>query len=159
MNSLIPKACFFTGHRIIKQADKCKIKSRLYCEIEKKIQEGVQVFIAGGATGFDMMAQQAVLDLKETYPDIRLCLYLPCSDQAEGWTEANRDRYFFYLKSADEVYYVSREKYAEGCMKRRNSAMVEASDCGIAYALTDRSGSGQTVRMAKKRGIDVVKIV
>ena len=158
MNSLIPKACFFTGHRIIRKTDIDYIIDRLRYEIENKIKDGVMVFIAGGATGFDMMAQQAVLDLKERYPEIRLCLYLPCCDQAEHWSEKDRERYFSYLKSADEVYYVSREKYADGCMKRRNSAMVEAADCGIAYAWAGRSGTGQTLRMAEKKGIEVIKI-
>lgn len=158
MNFFIPKACFFTGHRAIKEAEAEKIKVRLNEEIEKKIQDGVLEFIAGGATGFDMMAEQAVLDMRAKYPDIKLRLYLPCINQAEEWNEHDRRRYFDYLVRADEVYYVSREKYTDGCMKKRNQAMVNASVCGIAYMVSDRSGTSQTIRMAEEKGIDVVKI-
>lgn len=159
MMFFFPKTCFFTGHRNIKAEEKEKVKKILYEELEKKIKKGFLNFISGGAQGFDMMAQQAVLDMRSKYPDVRLCLYLPCSNQAETWNDYDKQKFFYFLTEADEVFYVSREKYFEGCMKKRNQAMVEACDCGIAYVVSERSGSGQTVRMAEERGIEVVKII
>lgn len=47
------------------------------------------------------------------------------------------------------------------CMKERNARLVElASECCIAYwnANNKRSGTGQTVRMAQKKGLEVINI-
>lgn len=41
-------------------------------EIERSIQAGYVYFGAGGALGFDTLAAQMVLKLKERYPDIKL---------------------------------------------------------------------------------------
>lgn len=154
--SLIPKACFFTGHRIIAARKRNALKSRLRAEILNKINDGVTVFISGGALGFDTMAAEEVLEMKRDYGDIRLCLYLPCIDHDAGWTYGDRQKFCDIKERADEIYYVTKGAYSEGCMQKRNRAMVEAADCGIAYMVNSLSGSAQTVRLAEKKGIDVV---
>lgn len=56
--------------------------------------------------------------------------------------------------------YVSEHKTMT-CMKERNARLVElASECCIAYwnANNKRSGTGQTVRMAQKKGLEVINI-
>lgn len=156
--SLIPKACFFTGHRVINRAETDKIRSRLNEEILGKINDGVEVFITGGALGFDTIAAEQVIFMRGDYPGIKLCLYLPCENQDSEWLPDDRDRYRKIKAQADEVYYVTKTGYTEGCMKKRNRAMVEAADCGIAYLLARHSGSYQTVRMAHSKGIEVVNI-
>lgn len=156
--SLDSKTCFFTGHRIIKKSEIRQVESWLREEILDKINHKVTVFIAGGAIGFDTLAAEQVLFMKEDYPDIRLVLYLPCTNQDAEWSEEDRERFDEIKKSADEIYYISHNEYEYGCMKKRNQAMVEASDCGIAYLKNHHSGSSQTVNMAIEKGIDVVNI-
>ena len=36
-----------------------------------------------GALGFDTIAAQAVLSVKETYPEVKLILVLPCENQTK----------------------------------------------------------------------------
>ena len=156
--NLIPKACFFTGHRIIPANKRNIIKSLLRQEILNKINDGVTVFISGGALGFDTLAAEQVIDMRGDYDMIHLCLYLPCHNHDISWNPSDRQRFYDIKSSADEIYYVTKNDYAPGCMKKRNNAMVEASDCGIAYMTKASSGSAQTVRMAMEKGIDVINI-
>ncbi|MBR4720516.1 MAG: DUF1273 family protein [Clostridia bacterium] len=156
--SLIPKTCFFTGHRIISNADIDLVKSFLNEELLNAVNQGFTHFITGGAVGFDTLAAEKVILMREDYNDIRLVLYLPCTDQSSGWNETDRNRFDRILTMADEVYYVSREPYKKGCMKKRNSAMVEASDLCIAYLKNASSGTAQTVKMAQKKGIEIINI-
>ena len=43
-------------------------------------------------------------------------------------------------------------------MKRRNERLVELADYCICYCTNPRSGTGQTVRMAKDKGIDIINL-
>ena len=50
------------------------------------IENGYRYFGVGGALGFDTLAAQTVLDLKTSYPHIKLILVLPCLSQADSWS-------------------------------------------------------------------------
>lgn len=155
--SFTRKACFFTGHRII-SGDKNKLIGYLREEILDKINSGVTVFITGGAIGFDTIAAEQVIEMREDYDFIRLCLYLPCTNQDAEWCEADKSRFCRIAEMADEIYHVTGEEYKRGCMKKRNKAMVEAADCGISYLKGRSGGTAQTVRLAREKGIDVINI-
>ena len=76
-------ACF-TGHRELPTDDLPEISKRLEDTLLTLIEQGYCYFGAGGALGFDTLAAQAVLRLRERYPQIRLILVLPCLDQTRG---------------------------------------------------------------------------
>ena len=155
--SLIPEACFFTGHRLIPNEEKEELKASLKKAIVAMIENGVTVFICGGALGFDTLAAQTVLDLKKNY-DIRLCMYLPCDTQHIDWECSDVFEYTRINSLADEVFYVSRGEKTPGVMKKRNKAMVEAADYGICYMKDRKSGTGQTVNMAEEKGISIINL-
>ena len=134
------------------------IKSRLNEEILNAVNNGFTHFISGGALGFDTIAAEQVIFMRENYNEIRLIMYLPCTDQSKNWSEFERIRYDNILSVADEIYYVSHEPYKKGCMKKRNCEMAEASDMCIAYLKSMPSGTAQTVKIAKNKGIDVINI-
>lgn len=69
-------ACF-TGHRELPTDDLPEISKRLEDTLVKLIEQGYRYFGAGGALGFDTLAAQVVLRLRERYPQIRLILVLP----------------------------------------------------------------------------------
>jgi len=155
--NLIPLACFFTGHRVMEDFEKSAILPRLEKSILDMIENDVKVFICGGALGFDTLAAETVLKLKKSY-DITLCLYLPCPDQTYDWQEEDVEVYNRILASADEVLYTSQKSRSPHLMKKRNMAMVEASDYCICYLKNPKSGTGQTVRMAEEKGIEVINL-
>lgn len=143
--------CAFTGHRSIKESHKRQLPSLLARAIAYAYEQGCRRFIAGGALGFDTEAARAVLLFRMEHPDVSLSLYLPCTNQDEKWSDRQRVNYSFTVTEADEVVYVS-EEYSKGCMKARNQAMVDACDMLIAYVGHGRSGSSQTLRLARESG-------
>ncbi len=156
--TLLPKTCFFSGHRYIAYDEAVKVKSRLNEELLNAVNAGFTQFISGGAIGFDTLAAELVIRLREDYGDIRLILYLPCTNHTKNWNEIERARFERIFSLSDEVYYVTREDYRDGCMKKRNKAMTEASDMCIAYLKNPVSGTAQAVKLAEKRGIKIVNI-
>ena len=154
LSDAAPTACCFTGHRAIPEGELKGLKKRLKAKITELAERGCLTFFAGGALGFDTLAAETVLSLKKKYP-LRLCLLLPCRDQAKNWDEQDLIRYHKILKKADEVTYLS-EHYTKFCMHVRNRALVDASNVCIAY-MTDasRGGTAYTVKYAEKKGLPV----
>ena len=151
------KTCCFTGHRIIKITP--ELVQRLKDTIVKLIEQGVTDFYNGGAIGFDMLCAETVIALKAEHSDIKLHMLLPCpsEEHAKRWNKAQVVKYKEILQAADSVTVLS-EHYTEDCMKRRNACLVELADCCICYCNNPRSGTGQTVRMARDKGIDIINL-
>lgn len=155
------KTACFTGHREISENPK-KLSVRLYDLLEKLIKEQeLTDFYAGGANGFDTIAALSVLKLRSEYPDIKLHLVLPCSneEQTKNWTPTQKYDFKNILARADSVEYTS-EHFYRGCMGKRNARLVEhASDYCICYLdINHKSGTAQTVEMAKKKGLKVINL-
>ncbi len=151
------QACCFTGHRVISSADKPVLETALREEIRRLCKSGVTEFYAGGAHGFDMLAEKAVLELREELP-VHLHLILPCLKQHEKWPAALQREYESILKQADSVQYIS-EEYTDTCMLRRNDAMVALSAYCICFLQKKRGGTAYTVSRAKKAGCTVIHLL
>ena len=98
-----------------------------------------------------------MLEKKRKYPHLRLCLILPCRDQAKSWSERNQEIYQYILAQADEVCYVS-ECYTPSCMRKRNRALVERSGACIAYCTEEQGGSAYTLQYAKQKGLEIINL-
>lgn len=146
--------CCFTGHRYLPDFDSVRII--LNKEIKRLILNGTDYFICGGAYGFDMLAGEIVLSLKQLY-DITLELALPCREQSKGWTTAQKGRYNYLLQNADIVNYIS-EEYYDGCMQKRNRYMVDNSECCVAFLTQMRGGTYYTVKYALENDKKVINL-
>lgn len=152
------KICF-TGHRDVRDTE--KVQKTLLNILKSLINDDAEDFYAGGATGFDTLAADAVIRLRQIYPQIKLHLVLPCceAEQTARWTDSQKSEYWSILAAADSVEYTS-EHYYDGCMKKRNARLIELSDCCVCYYNDKKSasGTGQTVRMALKKRIKIVNL-
>ena len=157
MLDLMVQTCCFTGHRVIPSGEKETIRHLLETAIEKAIQDGYRFFGAGGALGFDTLAAQTVLTLKQQYPHIRLILVLPCINQANGWKSSDIDEYERIKALADKVVYTSRE-YTSGCMHKRNRHLVDNSSLCICYLTKLSGGTAYTIRYAESKKISVFNL-
>lgn len=155
MNTLI---CCFSGHRRLPNDKLQIITENLNNEIEKLINEGVDTFYCGGGLGFDRIAASIIAKKKDSGINIRLIFALPCKKWNKLWNEAQKKPYVNLLGKADEVIYVS-ENYYDGCMEKRNQYMVDVSDFCICALLYERTGTSQTVRMAKEKGIKIINTI
>ncbi len=147
----------FTGHRGINEPAN-DLGMRIETAIEKSILKfNATDFYAGGAIGFDMLAAVSVIHTMDKYDDIRLHLVLPCPTHimTVKWSQEDKamlDELFYFVESVTVI----SDRYYGGCMKERNQRLVDLADtlC-ICYWNENnfRSGTGQTVRMAEKKGL------
>jgi len=149
-------ACF-TGHRKIPVKQYDAIYERLKATIVSLIERNYRFFGAGGAIGFDTMAAQAVLAIRNQYPHIRLILVLPCRSQAEKWSEYDRAVYEHIKAQADKVVYTVQE-YTKNCMYLRNQHLVDNSNVCICYLTEGTGGTAYTVSYARMQGLEVINI-
>ena len=160
------KTCAFTGHRPEKLpwgrdergSAALLFKFRLRASIERLIGIGCVNFLSGAARGFDTIAAEIVLSLREAYPWIRLTVVLPCPGQADRWSPEDRARWERLIRESDHVETVSTT-YDRGCMFRRNRYLVD--HCDVLLAAYDGSGVGgtaMTVAYARQRGVRVRRL-
>lgn len=152
--------CCFTGHRTIDKSGVHALLSRLADAIREAYADGYRHFVTGGAIGFDLLAGVTVLTLREQLPGLTLSVAVPCQQQDRFWSENSKRVYAHLLRFADEVIAVSPRPYYDGCMQKRNLFMVSRSSRCICYHLPDHyaGGTAQTVRMARKTGLDIVNL-
>lgn len=152
------KVACFSGHRKLpKNCD--ELRTRLKKEIIGLIERGVVFFGAGGSWGFDMLAEETVLGLKEEYPHIRLVLVLPCppEQQTLKWNSVQRQRYYEILDRADKVRIMS-PRYTDDCMLARNRHLTDNSAYLICYLRERYGGTVYTVGYAEKKGLEIIRL-
>ena len=156
----------FTGHRPEKlpwgteenSAEGVLFKFRLRETLEYLIGRGYTDFLSGAARGFDTIAAEMVISLREIYPWIRLTVVLPCADQARKWDDVDRARWENIVTNSDHVETLART-FDRGCMFRRNRYLVNHADLVLAcYDGDPHSGTGMTVNYAHKRDVKVRRL-
>lgn len=151
------ETCCFSGHRKIPPEERAGITDRLERVIISLYQQGIRVYEAGGALGFDALAASTVIRLRRDYPDMKLILVLPCQTQTRGWRPEDVAEYERIKAQADEAIYTAQQ-YTRGCMHKRNRYMVDHSGVCVCYLTRDSGGTAYTVNYAKKQGLKVVNI-
>lgn len=126
------------------------LKQRLSEQIEKLIDDGADEFYTGMALGVDIWAAEAVLEHKKTHPKIKLVAAVPCPEQPNKWSTADRERYHAILGQCDKVLTIS-PSYTRDCMHKRNRALVELCDVLVAVYDGKKGGTQYTVDFAKSR--------
>lgn len=151
------KTCCFTGHRKIPPEERTGITGRLERVIISLYQQGIRVYEAGGALGFDALAARTVLHLRESCPSMKLALVLPCLTQTRGCRPEDVAEYERIKAQADEVFYTAQQ-YTRGCMHKRNRYLVDHSSVCVCYLTRDSGGTAYTVQYAEKQGLEIINI-
>ena len=149
-------ACF-TGHRNVPSEYAEALAENLRKTLIEQINRGYRNFEAGGALGFDTLAAQAVLELRNEYPDVKLILVLPCLSQTRGWSVEDVKIYESIKSRADSVIYTSQE-YTRGCMHKRNRYLVDNSSLCICYLTECAGGTAYTVKYAQKNDVEIINL-
>ena len=142
------KSCFFIGHR--------EATSELLPALKQTVAEhiseyGVTEFIVGGYGGFDHLAAEVVISLKQQYPQITLSLLIPYHPV---------ERPIETPPGFDNTYYPpGMEKVPRKlAIVRANRYMVENVDYLIAYAWHPASNARNLVEYAEKRKVEVTNL-
>ena len=157
--------CCFTGHRPQRlpwgdnEADlRCQaVKARLTRAVAEAYDRGYRHFLCGMAQGCDLYFCEAVLALRERYPEVTVEAAIPCPTQADAWPEAERDRYRELVARCDMETMVS-DTYSSTCMQRRDRYMVDHAMLLIAAFDGTAGGTRYTVEYALRRGIEIFDV-
>lgn len=158
--------CTFTGHRPERlpwgsdesDARCAALRTLIQRAVTQACADGFDAFLCGMARGCDMYFAEAVLMARETFPQIRLTAMIPCPTQPDAWPQAERARYARLLAACDAVC-VLEPVYSDGCMLRRNRAMVDAAERVITvYDGGAAGGTAAAVRYAQRRGRELVRL-
>ena len=89
----------FTGHRTYRGA----AADALRRTVGELYARGFRTFLSGMAVGFDLAAAEAVLELRERAPGVRLVAAVPFRGQEMRFSPADRERFRRVLAEADSV--------------------------------------------------------
>lgn len=166
----------FTGHRPDKlygykldSAEYKKLEEVLISQLKQIILEyKSDIFISGGALGFDTLAFNCVKTLQKEYP-IHQLLAIPFEKQDVKWTKVSVSNYRNMKKEANVVYVDTIEEYKvkdteigyyyPAKMQKRNEYMVDK--CKILVACWNGDTSGGTyncISYAKKNNKKILVI-
>lgn len=180
INLLNPEeCCSFTGHRPNKLPGGYDIMNKLNLELSyhlekiiyELLQQGVRIFVSGGALGFDWLAFLTVNRIKKANPDkdIKNILAVPFFNQDIKWFPKNREVYNYIKELSDDIIYVDTLKeykinnliegdYYLEKMQLRNQYMVDKSKYLVAYWDGTNGGTKNCVKYAKKHDKNVINI-
>lgn len=148
----------FTGHRWYDSSRKQCVIEKLEGCVREAYKNGITNFISGMAIGFDLLAAELVLSLKQECPAITLTAALPFGEQASHFNERNKSRYYKCLSQADDIVILSND-YTAKCYLERDRFMVEHSSLLIAcYDGRNKGGTFWTVNYAARIGKNVINI-
>ena len=148
----------FTGHRWYDSSRKHSVRKKIEECVREAYRNGITNFISGMAIGFDLMAAELVLSLKQDCPAITLTAALPFGEQASRFNERNKSRYYKCLSQADDIVILSND-YTAKCYLERDRFMVEHSSLLIAcYDGRNKGGTFWTVNYAARIGKNVINI-
>lgn len=156
------KTACFSGHRPEKLPKNQKndknflnvLKSILHYRIYSAVQSGYKCFITGLARGIDLWAAESVIEIKKKVPGIRLICAKPFQEHGNAFKGNDLWTLNYILANADDVVCVS-DNYSKDCYRVRNCYMVDNSSLLIAVVNDYKSGTGQTISYARKKGIDI----
>ena len=158
------KTACFTGHRPEKfpfdtsvRLFRDMITSVLYLHADEAIKAGYDTFLCGMQRGTDVFAGLAILRLKEIHPHIRLICISPYRSESAGRRGADKEDYLALIEGCDG-FIALQEEYSQGCFLRRNRFMVDHSSLIIGAVADRKSGTGQTLSYAQKKGLRVEEI-
>ena len=150
--------CCFTGHRALPADGEAAIRQKIREAVLARMEEGYTDFMVGGARGFDMLAAEVLLDLREKEgKSLRLISVLPHRSWRNGWPAADAAREERILRNSGEVSY-SEEKPGRPAYYDRNRKMVDGSSVCIAYCTRPNAGTAYTIRYALQQGVRVINL-
>lgn len=156
-------ACF-TGHRPERLPQDTGglmcLQGRLTQEIEAAIARGRINFISGAMSGFDTLAAEQVLRLKEKHPHIQCVLVAPFSVHyftRKNWTAEWETRLRAVAKQADFTISLS-EQFYRGVYLARDRMIVDLAAEVIAYYDGGPGGTQYTIAYARSQQKPVINI-
>ena len=150
------KTIAFTGHRPNKLFG-YDTSHKAYRKIKNDIktfikQNQINNAITGMALGYDQVAADAVIELKNEGYNINLEAAIPCRGHSSKWPKPSQEHYDEILKNCDKVTIVTDEDYTPKVMQIRNEYMVDNADIILGLWDGSKGGTANCIKYAKEKG-------
>lgn len=118
---------------------------------------GIDTYLCGMATGFDLWAATAVLAMKKQLPGLRLVAVVPFRGQARYYPDDFKELYYAVLAASDSRVCL-HETYTRSCFHERNRAMLDRASALVCYFNGLPGGTAYTVGLARKRNMMILNL-
>jgi uncharacterized phage-like protein YoqJ len=143
----------FTGHRSYDNSADDKLRET----ITSLHNIGARHFRVGMAEGFDMAAAEMVMELMSEDNSITLEAFIPWPEFEKHLSDRDTQRYHKILSCCTEQHFAS-EEYNKGVFHKRNDMLIAGCDYLIAWWDGSSSGTGYTVKQARKDRIKIINL-
>ncbi len=160
-------SCCFTGYRPGKFPFPLREGNRDYESLKTDITaalldleaDGITTFYSGAAMGFDLIAAEQALELRDNYKstELRVICAIPFAEQAVKYPREWRERYKNVLARSDGVVLVS-DVYFTGCYQQRNRWMVDHADTVLTWFDGQSGGTRNTLNYAEKQHKKIINL-
>jgi uncharacterized phage-like protein YoqJ len=106
------------------------------------VEEGLEWVITPGQYGVDLWACEAVIELKENYPQLKLSILTAFTNQEEKWKEDKKQFYRDILKNVDYFGSVSKEPYSGIWQFTARDNLLFRKTEGILLVYDEEAGEG-----------------
>lgn len=153
----------FSGHRPKKLLQNYTDKNKFYNDLINTLQDqimdtiksGYTHFYSGMAQGTDLIASDIIIKLKNQNCNIHHHAVYPFATQSNSYSPYWKNLFMKVLTNSDSNT-VLNKSYVKGCYHQRNKYLIDNSSILIAVFDGDyKSGTGQTIKYALKREIEV----
>ena len=87
------------------------IKKALEDRLTPLLDNGLEWVIVSGQPGVETWAAETVIDLQDTFPDLKFAVITPFQEQEKNWNEAKQEAYQFILAHADYSVSLTKRPY------------------------------------------------
>ena len=161
------KNCCFTGYRPGKfpfalrdgKPEYETLKIEITAALLDFQAEGYSTFYTGAAMGFDLIAAEQAILLRDRYKatELRVICVIPFAEQALRYPPDWRRRYEQVLAQADSVVLVS-DVYFPGCYQQRNRWMVDHSEAVLTWFDGQAGGTKNTIGYAERKNRKIINL-
>jgi len=120
------------------------IKKAIQKRLENLIEEGLEWVIISGQLGVELWAGETVIELKRTFPDLRLGIITPFIQHESNWNDKNKEYYQAIVSQADFVQSVSKQPYVNPMQfKNRDQFLLNKTGGALIFYDDEKEGSPQ----------------
>ncbi|PNZ31418.1 Uncharacterized protein conserved in bacteria [Staphylococcus petrasii] len=118
------------------------LKAFIKHKLLQYIDEGLEWVLIQGQIGIELWAAEVVLDLKQTYPELKLGIITPFYGHTSKWNEVNQAKYNSIVEKADFLESVHHTEY-EGPyqFKQTDQFMLDHTDMTLLIYDDEQEGS------------------
>lgn len=154
------KKTTFIGHRNIWDKD---IRSNLFAEVKKQIDNGCKFFTMGTHGDFDKMALSVCRELRTTYKDIKIEVVITSFKSIEPIIDHDEifgDEKYTPYEDVETIMYNIEEEHYKRQIIASNRQMIDTCDTLICYVNQKKNYGGAILayKYAKKKGLNIINL-